>query len=268
MVASASRFSSAELPYLRSFTKPQNNLHVNRGEKPYVGRNSLSQLDDAAGSFVLGDEGLTQSQSSDNDESDEAPETPANDYEDNLTPDLYGERGPFEEVYELLRKTTVEMHPFLDMNEQRLLVENERMQKHYELFISMGQKHTRPLNELSIFSRCLLNEAHRVHISLVRRYNKTCQEKSLPLKNEQEINHQWQCIKLAVEQDLYMEGFAAVQRRLSCMCIFNPSTDERPYGDNEHVRHQRLLRQECVLSRLMAQAREGGSMLFLDLHKQ
>ncbi|RNF01070.1 uncharacterized protein Tco025E_08663 [Trypanosoma conorhini] len=267
MVAPAPRYCSAELPHLCSFTKPQSQPHVNRSEEVHVKGNSLSQLDDTAGSSVVGEEGLTQSQSSENDESEEAPEAPESEYEDDLAPDPYEERGPFEEVYERLRKTPLEIHPFLDMNEQRLLLENERVQRHYDVFLSMGQKHARPLNELGAFSRCLLNEAHRVHVSLVRRYNKTCQEKSLPPKNETEINHQWQCIKLAVEQDLYMEGFAAVQRRLSCMCIFNPNTDERPYGDNENVRHQRLLRQECVLNRLMAQSRKGGS-LFLDLQQQ
>ncbi|EKG02683.1 hypothetical protein TCSYLVIO_006289 [Trypanosoma cruzi] len=263
MVLSASHQSSTERPYLSFLTKPQNQSYVERGDDLHVHwSSSSSQLDDALGSSAFGEEGLTQSTSSENDESDDANEPALNAYGLSLTQDSYDERSPFEELYESLRTTSSNLHPFFDMNEQRLMVENERMQRHYELFLSMGQKNAPPLNVLSILSKSLLNEAHRVHVSLVRRYNKKCHEKALPLKNEREINRQWQHIKLAVEQDLYMEGFVAVQRRLSCMCIFNPDTDERLYGDNENARQQRLLRQKCVLDHLAAQTREGGGLFY------
>lgn len=84
------------------------------------------------------------------------------------------------------------------------------------------------------------------------------------MKNEEEINNQWRRIKLAVEQDLHIEGFVYVQRRLSCMCLFNPDTDDRHYWDNENAREQRIRRQERVLERIREQTQNGGGCFFMS----
>ncbi|KEG08074.1 hypothetical protein DQ04_08071030 [Trypanosoma grayi] len=263
MVVSEYPHFIADNDYIPSFVTPQNDLDINTCGDVHTQWTSLPCLDDTVGSSTLGEEGLTQSSGSEKEESDEAVDSPFSRSRCGLTEERVGGLSIFAEIDEGLRNTALDVHPFLNMDEQRSLVENERMQRQYEYFISIGQKNALPPNEVGVSSKSLLNEAHRTHISLVRRYNKMCGEKSLPTKDEEAINHQWRCIESSVERDLYMEGFVFVQRRLSCICIFNPDSDERPYWDNEDFREQRLIRQGKVLERLAEQARKGRNPFFV-----
>ncbi|ORC92742.1 uncharacterized protein TM35_000034950 [Trypanosoma theileri] len=263
MVVLESPHFTAENSYLSSLEKTESGLDVKNNDGVSLHWSFSPSVEGSVGSLGFGEEGLTQSPSSEKDDCDEVIDTASQCFECGVVQESQEARSVFDEIRDLLICTPLDQHPFFNMDKQRSLVESERSQRQYEFFISMGQRNTLPLNEQNISSKSLLNEAHRVHVSLVRRHNKTCQDKGLPMKNEKEINRQWRCIESAVERDLYMEGTVFVQRRLSCMCIFNPDSDERPYWDSEHTREQRLQRQGRVLERLAQQAQHGQDPFFL-----
>lgn len=255
--------SSADNVCLSSLPKPLNKMDCEDCEDDNANwslfSSSFSSLEDTVGNSTTGEEGLTQSPTSEEGECDETLKNQLQECEFSLSEEFSEERqSAFDVIHDALKRTPDGFHPFLNMDEQRLMIGNERMQRRYEFFLSAGRRAAVPAGDLGALSKSLLREAHRVHISLVRRHNKTCCEKSLPMKNEEEINSQWRRIESAVEQDLYLEGFVHVQRRLSCMCLFNPDTDERPYWDNESAREQRLRRQERILERIKEQAQSGG----------
>lgn len=183
------------------------------------------------------------------------------------------------DVAAALRSTCEDQHPFLDMQYQRSVREHERVQEQVnQQVVQSFQSQFSGMQQAAAF-KCLLNAAHR------RQYYQ-CMARDVTEESAAEaavegarspssagrwgphqrrlINRQWRVVAEQSECDLYREGLGAVQRKLSCMCLFNPDTDVRVYDENAVMREQRCYRQHKLLIRLQRQRVRGGNPYFLN----
>ncbi|KPA78638.1 hypothetical protein ABB37_06238 [Leptomonas pyrrhocoris] len=185
------------------------------------------------------------------------------------------------DIVTALRSTPADQHPFLDMQYQRNLREHEQAQEQLNQQVMQSFQTQFSSHQQAAAFKCLLNAAHRhqYHQCMAR---DTTKEKSRQQASDnfagarspscagrwgprqrRLINRQWRMTAEQAECDLYREGLGAVQRKLSCMCLFNPDTDVRVYDENTNVREQRCYRQHKLLVRLQRQAMRGGNPYFL-----
>lgn len=227
-------------------------------------------------------------------------------------------------IREALEKTanTPDVHPFLDLRQQRESVAAWRHQRHVEHYLLMTRNAALHLADQQTAAKILCHEAHRLQVRRAVTFNQrhsgrgastpertphTPQPKDIaaswasrerhprdarcqtpppqhamrtsPLasgatpsvsattireKDVNTITMQWRRIKGYVETDLEKEGYPFIQRRLSCMCMFNSQCDDRPYCDNEQYREARQRRQLELLMRLDQQELARGNPFFLE----
>lgn len=156
---------------------------------------------------------------------------------------------------ELQLRSTLE-HPYLCMREQEQMIQSERSQRHYEYCVEETRNQHVSVYDRTAMIRCLLNEAHRHHTTKLSR--------SGVLRSVHHLQG-WKHVAADIDRTLTMEGALSAQRKLSCMCIFNPATVECPLtdgGDDERMR--RLERQEHILQMIYHQRVLGGNHYFLD----
>ena len=185
---------------------------------------------------------------------------------------------PLMEMRDILDET--DEHPFLCIEDQAAMIASHRSQTLYDFCSSMTNQSALGSEELSISAKILLNEAHRQqkrrHASLIPAVRlggmhllpshlRSVPSNSSMFSNPDQRRVMWERVANHVARDLYVEGHSFVQRRLSCMCIFSVTRDERLYHDNDSERMQRLARQERLLAEIQEQAMQGGSRYFLDL---
>jgi hypothetical protein len=191
------------------------------------------------------------------------------------------------DIVAALRSAPEDRHPFLDMDYQRHLRENVRVQEQLNHHVVVSFQNQLTGEQQAAAFKCLLNAAHR------RQYQQ-CMSRDATERNAQQqqqqqlngeelsgarapscagrwgprqrrlINRQWRMTAEQAECDLYREGLGAVQRNLSCMCLFNPDTDVRVYNENCNMREQRFHRQHKLLIRLQRQRVRGGNPYFLE----
>lgn len=191
---------------------------------------------------------------------------------------------PFEELREIISAPEYsDFHPFLNMDEQEAAIASHRSQALYEFCNTMTAKAAVSTDDLAVSSKILLHEAHRLHKIRLRAKQGTGHFGGLPLlpphlrgatQTNSSSNHRvmdvkecdtmWQRVAHNSARDLYVEGHAFVQRRLSCMCIFSATKDDRHYHDNDGERMTRLVRQERLLMQIQQQALSGGNAHFLE----
>ncbi|KPI86853.1 hypothetical protein ABL78_4089 [Leptomonas seymouri] len=181
-----------------------------------------------------------------------------------------------------LRSTPEGQHPFLDMDYQRRVREYKRVQERLNEQVVQSFQNQFSSYQQAIAIKCLLNAAHRHQYRQCMDHNMTEEESK---RRESEgfagarapsrtgrwssrecrlVNLQWALTAKQAESDLYREGITAVQRKLSSMCLFNPDSDVRVYGDNCSMREQRCYRQHRLLVCLQHQRMRGGNPYFLE----
>lgn len=188
------------------------------------------------------------------------------------------------DIVAALRSSPEDQHPFLDMHYQRNLREHERAQDHLNQQVVQSFQHQFSGQQQAAAFKCLLNAAHRwQYQQCMRRDTAAAAEERSATDSDcvsgarapscagrwgprqrRLINHQWRMTAEQAECDLYREGLGVVQRKLSCMCLFNPDTDVRIYDENCSMREQRCYRQHKLLIRLQRQRLRGGNLYFLD----
>ncbi|CAD2222352.1 hypothetical protein AGDE_14843 [Angomonas deanei] len=170
-------------------------------------------------------------------------------------------RNTFDEIKEALR--SCEGHPFLNIKHQQTLRDLERMSTHVAEYTRLTNETAIRGEDRSLSLKILVREAHRLHIARVRRQIQEGKRSENALTID-EINSQWHEIadQMAVACDAGSYEF--LQRRLSCMCVFNSQSDLRVYSDNDGFRIGKVNRQRDVLARLQAQEEKGGNSFFLE----
>lgn len=74
------------------------------------------------------------------------------------------------------------------------------------------------------------------------------------------VNKQWRHIRTLVGEDMQAKDHIFVQRQISCMCMFDPHTDCRGYGNNEQLWKRRHVNQLQVLNQLTNQVKTSNSL--------
>lgn len=209
-------------------------------------------------------------------------------------------------------RTCRRAHPFLDLSQQRFVVEQEKSQRLLNQSIVMGYETQMTEESQQIACKGLLNLAHRHQVEQLRRrygdgkaltaattttrmapatspllFSAAHPQKSVPARYAEQrsrgrsrpsaghaamgesqrrsvAQEQWWSVSRFVSSDFMTEGSAFVQRRLSCMCLFNPHAEERVYSDNEAYRERRYQRQCEVLMQLQYQRATGQNPYFLQ----
>ncbi len=189
-------------------------------------------------------------------------------------PDFTKSDCPLQEIRPLLEAT--DEHPFLSLEDQIAAVANHRAQCLYDFCTSMTNQAALNPDDQAVAAKILVNEAHRLqakrHASQVpvgaiggmgMLPSHLRSTSSLPSKMPPSQRRvMWERVGNNVARDLYVEGHSFVQRRLSCMCIFSVTKEDRMYHDNDSERMQRLARQERLLAEIKLQAMQGGNKYF------
>lgn len=142
-------------------------------------------------------------------------------------------------------------HPNLDMDVQRQQVAFEKQQRLAAHCAQMAAQHALTSEQQTVALKIVMHEAHRLQ-----------RQRDTSL-GAAECDRMWQVIGCAAVRDIFVEGHAFVQRRLSCMCIFNPHGGRKEYVDSDNDRLRRQANQQAVLKALRMQAACGGSDAFL-----
>lgn len=164
------------------------------------------------------------------------------------------DRSPMLHELEHLLDQTDE-HPYLCTLSQQRAVEMHKSSLHIEYCLSHNRAQEVSMYDRAAMIKSLLNEAHRAHSARVAN-----SRQSHAARHARE----WKAIAADVERTVIMEGPLSAQRKLSCMCIFNPNREAPPLidgGDDERLR--RVDRQEDVLRTLYHQRILGQSPHFL-----
>lgn len=170
-------------------------------------------------------------------------------------PNSGGRGSVLNEIREALEAYTPECgSPFLNMAWQRDELEKKQYLRHLEYICTMNEQSTFSRNDLLISSKLLLHEAHRLQYLCTA---------GMPHERHV-VGARWRRIKQLVEQDMDLHDHTFIQRRLSCMCLFNPRVLDTPYSDNEEYREQRTARQQEIIHRLQEQVKLGSNSHFLE----
>jgi hypothetical protein len=166
----------------------------------------------------------------------------------------------FDEIRASLDQTNG--HPYLDIYEQRAMVHQHYNDMRSQFVCTASDSISYPnLEDRHTSAKILVHEAHRLQ------HHRILRKMKLGLAPTMEVDDcgvMWKRIGNSVARDLAVEDHGFVQRRLSCMCIFNPLKAERHYSDNDVDRMLRVCRQEKVLEQLHRQMRNGGNAYFLE----
>lgn len=194
------------------------------------------------------------------------------------SPSLRAEDGsgcPLLEMRPLLEAT--DEHPYLCLEDQVANHASHKAQCLYDFCTTMVNSQSIATDDLAIAAKILVNEAHRLQtarhrsgvpalvlggMSMLPQHLRHTSAQTSKMQAEQRRT-MWERVGNNVARDLYVEGHAFVQRRLSCMCIFSVTKEERFYHDNDSERMQRLARQERLLGEIQEQAMRGGNRYFL-----
>ena len=141
-------------------------------------------------------------------------------------------------------------HPFLDLDAQRMQVEYEKQQQLAEYCARMSAEQQLTCEEQMAALKMVMHEAHRLQRA----------KEQLPTAD---CDTQWKHIGSSAVRDCYVEGHTFVQRRLSCMCIFNPNGGVKQYIDSDLDRLKRQANQQAILNTLRLQSARGDENLFL-----
>lgn len=161
----------------------------------------------------------------------------------------------FEQLQDDLARTSYSRdHPYLCLEEQRQTVHMEKVSSHVSYCNRMTQQQQLSAHSRIISSKMLVREAQ------VRYEHRLGDEARTPRHKRT-----WSQLSVEVDAASVCEGPLALQRRLSCLCLFNPLSTAPPNGDTaETLRDQRIERTEFNLVLLARQASEGGNPLFLE----
>lgn len=201
------------------------------------------------------------------------------------------------DIADELRRCPGRQHPFLDMAHQRRLSDEAAARDHLNYHVVKSFQAQLSDEQQSAALKCLLNAAHRRQFAqcmarttgdervMTRKVEPASSasataQVSSPVfpsgaqapsdaehwgpRQRRLIQRQWRVIAEQSECDMYREGWVPVQRKLSCMCLFNPDTDVRIYQDSTTMREQRVARQHRLLRRLHQQQLVGGNPFFLE----
>lgn len=180
---------------------------------------------------------------------------------------------PMSEVRRLLEITarsakeegTLPVHPFLAMESQFAVLHHDRNDMHQQFCSRHYQSQQVSVLDRTTMIRALLFEAHR-HQSTRRRVSgdATTDAESLEAIFSDDSRHKrgWRAVAADVDRTMTMEGPMSAQRKLSCMCIFNPHRTDPPMlegVDDERLR--RMARQEALLQNIYERT---DNILFAD----
>jgi hypothetical protein len=189
---------------------------------------------------------------------------------------------PMEEIRRELDyvKTSFEpmQHPFLAMDRQQAMMSHERSDMHQEFCSKHYQQQQVSMWDRTTMIRALLFEAHRhqstrrkaatTAVSASARTVELSEQKEFMVSSESDrrpsILHQrgWQAVATDVERTMVMEGVMSAQRKLSCMCIFNPKRIDPPVMESvDDERFRRMERQEGILRHIYSRP---DNILFAD----
>lgn len=183
----------------------------------------------------------------------------SDDIDDEHSSDSEGDAAYSDAYSEQRHRPMSASHPFLDIEAQRVMLDYEKQQRQSEFVCRMNMETMLHGDSQELAVKLLMNEAHRQHRARIAK-------KQSPLEKD-DCDLLWLRLAKPVLRDFHLEGHAFVQRKMSCMCMFNPLTDDRIYGDSDNDRVERLARQSRVLQTLRAQAKTGGSAYFLQKPK-
>lgn len=182
---------------------------------------------------------------------------------------------PLLEMRPLLDDT--DEHPYICLEDQVATHASHKAQCLYDFCTTMVNSQNIATDDLAIAAKILVNEAHRLQtarhrsgvpalalggMSMLPQHLRHTAALASKMQAEQRRT-MWERVGNNVARDLYVEGHGFVQRRLSCMCIFSVTKEERFYHDNDSERMQRLARQERLLGEIQQQAMLGGNRYFL-----
>ncbi|CUG91824.1 Hypothetical protein, putative [Bodo saltans] len=178
---------------------------------------------------------------------------------------------PMDEIRMLLAYTTSDgellEHPYVDMDRQRAMIAHERSDAHQDFCSKHYQQQQVSMLDRTTMIRTLLFEAHRHQSTRRKAAAAVIAAASVDQEDDQSakqdfmvssaashrrpfILHQrgWQAVANDVERTITMEGPMSAQRKLSCMCIFNPNRIDPPVMENvDDERFRRMERQEGIL---------------------
>lgn len=151
---------------------------------------------------------------------------------------------------ELLLLSSDGSHPYLDMEAQQMQVMHERQQRLSEYCARMSAEQALTPAQQTVALKLVMHEAHRL-------------QRQRDVLDPDTCDRMWKQIASSAVRDMFVEGHTFVQRRLSCMCIFNPHGGKKEYVDSDVDRLRRQSNQQAVLKALRMQAACGGSSAFL-----
>ena len=126
------------------------------------------------------------------------------------------------------------LHPTLDMEEQRLIVEAERHREHVKWCDEMCEQQRLTIPNRRIALKMLLNEAYSRDLASAKR-RKDSDEEVYALRVS------WQHIGKQVSRDMEVrDNSPIVLKNLSCMCVFISDSICREYGENIEARQRRM----------------------------
>lgn len=146
-------------------------------------------------------------------------------------------------------------HPFLDMERQQAWVAYDREDLHHHYCEQHQLKQQVSLFDRTAMIKTLLSEAHRHQSQRL-----SSEHQSAPDFERRYFVKGWRAVASDVDRTMTMEGPLSAQRKLSCMCIFNPQrTEPPPLDGSDNERLVRMQRQEALLRQMF-----HNSALFVD----
>ena len=156
--------------------------------------------------------------------------------------------------------TETEGHPYVDVEEQRQVVANEKWREHVKWCDRLAVAQRLSFDNRRVALKILINEAFSRDLTFCRTRPDFTAEMERILRNE------WKVVAGRILRDMEVEdNSSVVLRNLSCMCIFIPQDVTRQYGENHESRMRRMENMRDGLRRLQERGalfhgEEGTSM--------